>query len=121
MRIAIEHQTRYRFDQPVWHGVQRLRLTPRDCAVQTVLDWTLSIEGGAIECEYDDHNQPHTLISLGTGNGEIVITGRGTVETRDTVGVVGPHTGFMPLWLLTNQTELTKPGPKLKALAARFA
>jgi hypothetical protein len=43
---------------------------PRACAVQTVLDWTLSIEGGAIECEYDDHNQNHTtLISLGTGNG----------------------------------------------------
>jgi len=121
MRITIEHQTHYRFAQPVWHGVQRLRLTPRDCPVQSVLSWDLSVEGGQIETVYEDHNlNPVTVISLGSGNGEVTITGRGVVETRDAAGVVGPHTGFMPLWLLTNQTALTKPGPKLRALAGKF-
>lgn len=121
MRISIHHQTQYRFDQPVWHGVQRLRLTPRTCAVQQVLDWSVTVEGGVVECAYEDHNfNPVTLISLGAGIGEITVTCAGTVETRDTVGVLGAHTGFMPLWLLTNQTALTRPGPKMRALAARF-
>jgi transglutaminase-like putative cysteine protease len=122
MRISIEHQTQYRFEEPVWHGVKRLRLTPRNCAVQTVVDWDLRIEGGAMECRYEDHNQNIvTLMSVGAGNGEITITCRGTVETRDAAGVVGAHTGFMPLWLLRNPTPLTKPGPKLRALAGQFA
>jgi len=121
MRIIIEHQTHYRFSKPVWHGVQRLRLTPRTCAVQEVLSWDLSVEGGQIETVYEDHNlNPVTVISLGSGNGEVTITGRGVVETRDTAGIIGPHTGFMPLWLLANQTDLTKPGPKLRALAGKF-
>lgn len=122
MRISIQHQTHYRFDQPVWHGVQRLRLTPRDCAMQKVLGWQLSVEGGAIECSYEDHNRNLvSLISLGTGNGEITITGQGMIETYDKAGVVGAHTGFMPLWRLSNPTELTKPGPKIRALAAKFS
>ncbi len=128
MRITIDHQTIYRFDSPVWHGVKRLRLTPRDCATQTVLDWDIAIEGGSIECCYDDHNQNAvTLIALDSGlvngqkGGEVAIRCRGTVETRDAAGVLGQHTGYMPLWLLTNQTELTKPGPKLKALAGKFS
>jgi transglutaminase-like putative cysteine protease len=122
MRISIQHKTHYRFDQPVWHGVQRLRLTPRDCAMQTVLGWQLSVDGGAIECSYEDHNRNMvSLISLGTGNGEITITGQGMIETYDKAGVVGAHTGFMPLWLLANPTELTKPGPKIRAMADKFA
>ncbi|RVU07777.1 transglutaminase family protein [Novosphingobium umbonatum] len=122
MRINIEHRTHYRFDQPVWHGVQRLRLTPPTCAVQTVQDWQIDVEGGSVECAYDDHNgNKVTLIALGSGNGEVVITARGTVDTRDTAGVVGGHQGFMPLWLLTKQTALTKPGAKLKSLIAQFA
>ncbi|NBC37450.1 transglutaminase family protein [Novosphingobium sp. FSY-8] len=121
MRIAIEHQTRYCFDQPVWHGVKRLRLRPRNCAVQSVVDWDMQVEGGLIEAAYEDHNLNATaLVSFGNGEGEITITCRGTVDTRDAAGVVGAHTGFMPLWLLSNHTELTAPGPKLRALASRF-
>ena len=121
MRIQIAHETRYRFETPAWHGVKRLRLTPRTCAVQEVLDWSMSVEGGAIEASYIDHNlNTVSLVSFGSGGGEIAIRCAGTLETRDAAGVVGPHTGYMPLWLLQNHTELTKPGPKIKALASKF-
>ena len=30
MRLSIRHTTRYRFDTPVIHGLQRLRLTPKE-------------------------------------------------------------------------------------------
>jgi transglutaminase-like putative cysteine protease len=125
MRISIDHQTTYRFDQPVSHGVQRLRLTPKDCGTQTVLDWAVEISGGQIECSYEDHNlNLVTLVSLGgaaIGGAEIGIRCRGTVETRDSAGVIGAHAGFMPLWRMQAQTELTKPGAKLRGFAGRFS
>jgi len=34
--------------------------------------------------------------------------------------VVGPQTGFMPLWLFLKPTPLTTPGPRVRALASRF-
>ena len=33
MRIAIRHTTRYRFDQPPAHGLQRLRLRPKSATI----------------------------------------------------------------------------------------
>ena len=122
MRIEISHTTRYRFDSPARHGLQRLHLAPRGCSVQQVVDWSTKVEGAVVEAEYDDHNQNHTLlVSFGSGTSEIVLTSGGVVETFDTAGVIGKHTGFMPLWVLRNQTPLTEPGPRMKALAARFA
>ena len=122
MRIAISHTTRYRFDSPASHGLQRLRLTPRTCAVQTVRDWRMVVDGARVEAEYEDHNQNlTTLISFGAGAQEIEVSSTGLVETLDTAGVVGKHTGFMPLWAFLNQTELTRPGPLLRKLAGRFA
>lgn len=121
MRIAISHTTRYRFDTPARYGVQRLRLRPRDCAVQSVLEWDLTVDGAVVEAVYDDHNGNATsLISFGNGVEEVVITAHALVEVRDAAGVVGPHTGFMPLWLFRNPTALTKPGPKMRDLAKRF-
>lgn len=121
MRIAISHTTRYRFEAPVRYGVQRLRLRPRDCAVQSVLEWTMSVEGAVIESAYDDHNgNSTTLITLMSGAEEVVITAHALVEVQDNHGMVGQHAGYMPLWLFTNPTPLTKPGPKLRALASRF-
>lgn len=126
MRIAISHTTRYRFDAPASHGLQRLRLTPRSCAVQTVREWQLAVSGAKVEAAYEDHNQnATTLISFGGptghGAGEIEVVTQGVVDTLDAAGVVGKHTGFMPLWAFLNQTELTRPGPLLRRLAGRFS
>jgi transglutaminase-like putative cysteine protease len=121
MRIAISHTTRYQFDAPVRYGVQRLRLRPRDCAVQTVVEWAMTVEGAVIETAYDDHNGNNTtLITVGQGVSEVVITAHALVDVRDTHGVVGPHAGFMPLWLFAKETPLTKAGPLVRALAGRF-
>ena len=122
MRIAISHTTHYQFDGKARHGLQRLRLSPRSSSVQTVVDWSMAVEGAAVEVSYEDHNQNLTqLVSFGPGTSEIVLTCSGVVETFDTTGIVGKHTGFMPLWVLRNQTVLTEPGPRIKALASRFS
>lgn len=121
MRIAISHTTRYRFAQPATHGLQRLRLKPLTCPSQSVLDWRWDIAGARLEAEYEDHNQNATaLISFGGGAQEIAVTCTGLVQTADSAGVIGKHTGYMPLWAFLNHTELTRPGPLLRRLAGQF-
>ena len=122
MRIAIRHATLYRFAEPAWHGLQRLRLSPHGSAVQRVEEWTLDAQGAVVEARYDDHNgNATTLVSLSAGAREVVVSCGGIVETRDTAGISGPHDGAMPLWAFREPTPLTRPGPRLAELVAPFA
>jgi len=38
------------------------------------------------------------------------------VETEDNAGVIGRHSGHLPLWSFLRQTPLTRPGAKLRGL-----
>ena len=121
MQLAIHHTTHYRFDKPMVHGLQQLRLKPRSDPGQAVIDWSMSLEGARVEVEYDDQNRNRTtLASAIPGAEEITITCKGLVETTDCSGIVGPHSGFMPLWFYCNQTALTAPGPTMEALAMKL-
>jgi transglutaminase-like putative cysteine protease len=122
MRLSIRHVTSYSFESPVSHGLQRLRLRPKPTHGQVVESWEMDFDGVKFEAEYDDHHQNHTtLVSVEPGVSAVEVTCRGVVETADRSGVVGPHIGALPLWALLNQTELTRPGPRMKALSARFS
>jgi len=81
------------------------------------VEWSIRLEGARVEVEYDDHNLNHvTTISLMPDIADLSITASGIVETADRAGVLGKHIGRTPLWIFSRQTELTKPGPKLRAL-----
>lgn len=119
MRIAIRHVTHYAFSQPVVHGLQRLRLTPKSTHGQQVLDWTMTFDGAKAEAEFEDqHHNRTVLVSLTPWTQAVTVTCTGTVETADNAGVIGQHTGHMPLWTFRGQTQLTRPGPRLRALVA---
>lgn len=119
MRLAIRHVTHYRFDPPLANGLQRLRLTPKETHGQSIVAWTMDLDGGLLETRYEDHNSNHvTLISVLPGTRDLTITCSGTVDTADRAGVVGRHSGRLPLWTFTCQTALTRPGQRLRALAA---
>ena len=119
MRLTIRHTTRYDFAHPAAHGLQRLRLRPKLSHGQQVLDWSMELEGARQEAEYDDHHgNPTVLVSVDPGAKGITVTCSGTVDTADNAGVLGPHVGHLPLWCFLNQTALTKPGPRMKALVA---
>lgn len=121
MRLAIRHTTHYHFGQPVSQGLQRLRLTPKKTQGQAVVDWQMHFTGGRRELEYDDQNINRvTLISLEPDTSELIITCEGTIETTDHSGILGSHSGHMPLWAFCSQTELTRPGPRMKALLANL-
>lgn len=117
MRLAIRHTTRYSFKDPVIHALQRLRLTPKETQGQKILDWEMQYENAHLELEFDDQNfNTVTLVAVKPGTREVTVTCRGTVETEDNAGVIGQHSGHLPLWSFQGQTKLTKPGPKLRAL-----
>lgn len=122
MRLAIRHTTRYRFADPIAHGLQRLRLTPKETQGQQILDWTMEYEGARKELTYDDQNFNHvTLVSVLEGAQDVVVTCRGTVQTEDKAGVIGHHAGHLPLWAFLGHTELTRPGARIRQLIAAVA
>ncbi|MFB0610856.1 transglutaminase family protein [Aurantiacibacter poecillastricola] len=119
MRLNIRHTTRYRFASPVAHGIQRLRLTPKETQGQRILEWKMEFEGAYEQLTYDDQNFNHvTLAAVEEGTREVVVSCSGKVDTQDHAGVIGQHAGHLPLWAFLSQTELTRPGPKIKALIA---
>lgn len=119
MRLSIKHVTHYTYSEPVSHGLQRLRLTPKSTHGQQVIDWDMQLDGAVAEVEYEDqHNNRTVLVSVLPGTSDVTITCTGTVETVDSSGILGSHSGHMPLWAFLIQTPLTRPGPKLRALVA---
>ncbi len=119
MRLSIRHTTRYRFTEPVKHGLQRLRLTPKETQGQAILDWAMEYEGARKELSYEDQHHNHvTLVSVLEGAQDVVIACRGTVNTEDKAGVIGQHAGHLPLWAFLGHTPLTRPGPRIRQLIA---
>ncbi len=117
MTLSIRHTTHYAFAEPVVHALQRLRLTPKETQGQRIIDWSMALENAHAELEYDDQHFNHvTLIALDPGAREVTVTCAGTVETDDNAGVIGRHSGHLPLWSFLRQTALTRPGAKLRAL-----
>ena len=93
MRLAVRHVTHYRFDPPLIHGLQRLRLTPKKSHDQCIAAWSMELTGGKIEAEYDDHNCNHVmLVSVLPGTAELSIACTGVVDTADRAGVVYTYT-----------------------------
>ncbi|MBD2841241.1 transglutaminase family protein [Erythrobacter rubeus] len=122
MRLSIRHTTTYQFREPVVHALQRLRLTPKETQGQRIIDWNMSYTNAHAELEYDDqHFNTVTLVSVEAGASEVTVTCSGTVETEDEGGIIGRHSGHLPLWSFLGQTSLTKPGPKVRALIRDLA
>jgi transglutaminase-like putative cysteine protease len=117
MLIKIQHASRYSFSEPPVHGLQRLRLTPKATQGQAVLDWSMSYKGAKLELEYDDQNFNHTtLISVESDAKEVTITCSGLVKTSGNLGVLGYHSGHLPLWSFLALTDRTRPGPGMRSL-----
>lgn len=119
MRLSVNHTTRYEYSEPAVHGMQRLRLRPKDTHGQEILEWTTTIDGGRIEVEYDDQHHNHTaLVSVDAGVQTVTISCTGVVETSDHSGVIGEHAGHMPLWAFLRPTNYTRAGNRVRALVA---
>jgi transglutaminase-like putative cysteine protease len=117
MRLRILHRTRYVYQRPLTYGLQEARLCPRTEPGQTVLNWSMRLEGGREELTFDDQHMNRAMLISFEGDGhEIVVTSEGEVETVDLSGMMGRHRGFAPLWLFERQTDLTRAGAQTRRL-----
>ena len=117
-RRTITHTTRYTYDAPVSYALQKARLRPQDGPGQSVLDWTLEVEGGRIETSYRDHyGNLVDLISTDPGATEVAITAKGACDVLDMSGITGAVYGRAPLWHFAQPTALTTPDEAITALS----
>ncbi|MDD3884243.1 MAG: transglutaminase family protein [Gallionella sp.] len=109
MKLHIEHLTRYRYDQPVSHTIQHLRLTPQSGLGQTVHRWNLKTRG-RISAQRDSYgNLTHTLV-LPEKHNEIEIFASGEVETNCNPL---PAQETLPVAIFLRTTTLTAISPEL--------
>lgn len=119
MKLTISHTTKYTYDAPVMYGLQQLRLTPVSDRHQTVINWSLNVEGGHVELTYPDqyHNMT-SLVHVDQGATEVVINVHGEVETHTSDGIYGKSYGSAPLWSFVQPTARTTAGPIIQSLSS---
>lgn len=118
MRLTVSHTTRYTYATPQKRIVQSHRLTPVRHDGQTPLDWTVAAEGAKFGAGFTDG--AGDLVSTMTIAGplsELTITVAGTIETRDTAGILRGHRETIAPEVYLRRTRTTAPGVALQALA----
>ncbi|MEL6735255.1 MAG: transglutaminase family protein [Pseudomonadota bacterium] len=121
MRLKVHHVSEFAYPGPVPYALHQARLTPKNNAMQTILDWSLTISGGDTQAQFHDHHHNQvTLISQHSDSSAIRIEAHGEIDTKDGAGVIGKHGGYSPLWLFLRQTPITAPGKGVRALARNF-
>jgi transglutaminase-like putative cysteine protease len=117
MLLHIRHDTLYRYDRPVKHSVQSLRLTPRTETGQRVLAWTLVAPGRQSQ-QVDAHGNVMHLLTLDEPHEEIHITVSGTVETEEVPESAPSNRGGLSPLIYLPDTLLTRTDEALAEFAA---
>src|SRR5262245_26549784 len=119
MLISVRHVTRYVYAEPVSYTVQSLRLTPAPFAGQRVVDWHVRVPGCGAPLQFRDGfgNTVH-LITLSGRHSELVIDAGGTVDTKETNGVVADLGKAIPPRVFLKETAQTRPDAAIRDLAA---
>lgn len=122
MRIRIEHETRYVYEEPVRALLQVLRMTPRGHVGQHVLRWRIepSIEGALRAGEDPLGNIVHHFAADAGADG-LVVRVRGEVETDDTAGVVRGAIERAPDLYWLRETRLTQASDAIRDFAESVA
>lgn len=118
MILKISHKTVYHYDMQVPFSLQQVRLEPQSGPGQSVKHWSVKAEGGSEEVRFfDQHRNLVTLLSHTDESDMLTIISEGEVTTQDNAGIVGAHSGYIPLWFFKRHTSLTEAGPNVKKIA----
>jgi transglutaminase-like putative cysteine protease len=118
MRIAIGHDTRYRYATPARSVNQILRMTPRNHKGQHIIAWHVTV---AADCRLEQHqdafgNITHSFTAEGP-LGELMLHAEGQVEIENTNGVVQGAIERFPPDLFLRETALTQSDKAIIATA----
>ncbi|WP_288436252.1 transglutaminase N-terminal domain-containing protein, partial [uncultured Pseudomonas sp.] len=113
MRLAIHHETLYRYADQVRASIQYLRLTPQDDARQRILGWELALPRPA-RAQRDPFGNILHVLTLDTPHDAITITASGQVEIDETFEAEPCQASAFPF---LRQTRLTEADEALTAFA----
>src|SRR3954454_6981838 len=118
MRIAISHDTSYRYATPARSVIQVLRLTPRNHEGQYVVSWRILVSA---DCKLDRQedafgNITHSFTAEGPIQ-ELVVHVEGQVEIENTHGIVQGTIERFPPDLFLRATSLTEADEAIAATA----
>jgi len=118
MRIRIQHETLYQYEQPAAGLIQTLRLSPRNHDGQYVIDWRVEVSEDCRLTEHEDAfgNITHTFTVDGPV-AELRVLVQGEVDTQDTNGVVRNAIERFPASLYLRETSLTTADDAITAFA----
>ncbi|GGP28081.1 transglutaminase family protein [Silvimonas amylolytica] len=115
MHLEIHHETIYRYDTPVSHSVQLLRLSPRRDPDQTTVHWQLEMPG-TTDLTIDAYGNEQHVLTLDQPVTEIRIVAQGVVETRPPI----PQRDVIPALVFRQATSLTTADDAIKAFAHNY-
>ncbi|MEM1129368.1 MAG: transglutaminase family protein [Pseudomonadota bacterium] len=89
MKLKVSHTTSYTYPKPRRRVLQSHRLVPSAFEGQSVVDWTVEVEGAVIGAEFTDGAGDLTRTASIKGPVEkVLVRVEGMVETRDLSGVL---------------------------------
>ena len=119
MRVAISHETVYRYARPADYSIQYLRLTPLSGVTQRVLNWKLVAPAPLVPWTDAFGNSAHVLV-MDKPHEEIRVRALGEVEIADAgkplLSDGEPHAPELYL----RETRLTQADAEVRAFARRF-
>lgn len=119
MRIAVEHNTHYRFTEPQSRIVQMLRLTPSDTMDQTVVSWLIGVDCDArLRDAFDGFGNRVTMLYAEGPIEALDVNVTGEVLTLEANGVVRGAPEPLPPLLFCRSTPRTCADEALRAFSA---
>ena len=120
MRLNISHVTRYSYSEPVRRITQSTRMYPTSHAGQTVESWRIEMPEGAAGTQIiDGAGNIIQLHSIENPPDIIEIKVEGTVETRDTDGVLRDHMELIHPLSYLQKTHATRADQAITDLAGK--
>ena len=119
MRLSVHYDTTYRFSRPATGLIQLLRLTPRSCANQNVLDWRIGVDCDARLREgRDGYGNITHMLYVDQPLDSLTVSVTGDILTEDRSGVMSGLGNDLPREVFLRHTPLTQPDAALKDLTA---
>jgi len=119
MRVAINHETVYRYHAPANYSIQYLRLTPLSGPNQRVISWKLSTPGNLRSWTDGYGNHSHVLV-VDEPHEEIRITAMGEVELADSGSPLLSEHDPLPPDIFLRSTRLTEADERIRSFADGF-
>jgi len=123
MRIFVEHQTHYDYEEPVRYAIQRIYLTPRDEPGQRLIRWAVS-GSGELSHQRDAFGNTVTTMIIAKPARHVFFRVSGEVEMNlkeMQSGRVDDNGASPPVDLFLRQTSLTIPCSEMMDFAAMLS